>query len=143
MSLERKDVLKVGDYLLPDFNFLYVARNSWQDVMALHAVSGTNERVRVATRKGNKYEGEVANVSAREITLRVRKNPKTIARADVAAVDYVRYKPPSNDAAFWMSEGVLLTPETWVYVLGLQPKVSVRVFDGTKPENNIEITCKK
>ena len=141
VTLQRRDILKVGDYLMPDFNFLYVARNSWLDVMALHAVNGTQERVRVATRNGKKHEGEVAKVSETEITLKQYKKEKKFARADVATVDYVRYKPPTDKGAFFMSEGVLLTPETWVYVSGLQPKVGVRVFDATKPEDNQEIKC--
>ncbi|HEX8927170.1 MAG TPA: hypothetical protein VF786_15325 [Terriglobales bacterium] len=131
--IPRADIERVYDGLEPN-DFIFTIYNSWADVKALDASMNRKEFVRVVDARGAKHEGRVVKVSDSDITVKTANDEITVARKDVAWVEYIRLKPVSDNAQQEGHHGVYVRPELWPYAMGIGPKMTVRVYDSSQPE---------
>jgi hypothetical protein len=123
-------------------NIVYSGRSSWRDVR--DARPGYGERLRVMTATGNKITGALAAVSDTGLTLSVFGRKHEISRSQIKTIDYLRQRPLSDSGEYIAQEApglLLFSPGTWVRVAGVSPKLAVRLYDSSLPQDDSELTC--
>ena len=138
ISLQRDDLLQVrqGDALL------FSAISSWSDVMAAHVVKG--EALVIKTGGGKVVSGRPLQVTMDTMTLRHVLSTTVYKKAEIATVDYLRVKPPTDSWDYLDTESpelLFFLPETYYRLLGLEGTVRVRLFDASKPEAHAPVPC--
>ncbi|WP_353072960.1 hypothetical protein [Tunturiibacter gelidiferens] len=144
---EKKDVtIQIGDLLQVGeggpHNLVFNARSSWSDVIG--AKPGHAEALSITKKDGTKYTGRPVSVSGTEITLKSLARTETLAKADIATIDYIRQKPLTDSEEYLLQEApylLLFSPKSYVVAMGLSPKLDVRLFDASKPEDNSKVGC--
>lgn len=139
ITIERKNALRVTDGRHV-FDVVYSAKSSWSDVEALPPK--TKEQVRVLTKDGREYEGNLVSVSETEMTLMQTTGNTKLVKEDIAQVYYVRYKPLSEGVEHSAQEMFFADPRFWPYFLNISAKISVRLYDSSVPEDDSPVQCK-
>ncbi|HLY66169.1 MAG TPA: hypothetical protein VKU60_11600, partial [Chloroflexota bacterium] len=65
-----------------------------------------------------------------------------ICKGDVSRLYYIRFKPMTDSAKYAAQEMALPDPELWWYMLNLEGKIPVRLYDSSMPEDNEPVKCK-
>jgi hypothetical protein len=126
----RADVLSVTDARWPIP--VYSGRSSWADVKA----SGGGRLV-IVTKGGKRQEWDDAAISDDSISLK----GKMLAKADVATISYLRFRPLTDSEEYVHHENVdFLAPRLWFRGLMLG-KISVKLYDASMVEDNSDVGC--
>ena len=124
-------------------NMIYSGRSSWTDVQSIKA--RPKEPIRVITKDSKRYEGAVVSATDQDITISKSGRTARVLKNDVSQVFYIRIKPASDSAQYADQELFLLKvldPELWPYMLGINSKIAVRLYDVSLPEDNRPANCK-
>lgn len=141
VSIQRADLIRVMDGH-STLNLVYSSRSSWADVKELQKISQSiPEYLRVTTTKGAQYKGKPAQVTDSDITLRDGDHSETIQKSEVKQVVYERPKPESDSAEYNAMERFYFDPELWPYMLKIEPRMDVAVYDASIPESNTRVAC--
>jgi hypothetical protein len=138
ITMERRNVVRVTDWNGTN-NVIYSAKSSWSDVEAIQAKASA----KVLTKNGRAYEGKIVSASDTGMTLLHPVGNTNLAKEDIAQVYYVRSKPMSEGAEHSAQELFVVDPRLWPYFLNISPKISVRLYDSSMPEENAPVQCKK
>ncbi len=128
---KRSDVLRISDGNQPS-DLIYSGRSSWADIQAIPPLHA--EHLLAVTKSGQRFAGKAGAISDAAITL----DGRTIPKADVSQIYYVRVKPASDSAEYAAQEAFALDPEIWPYLLGI-PKMLVLLYDSSALEENTPI----
>jgi hypothetical protein len=138
LTLEKQSLLQViqGNALL------YSARSSWADVAALTVYP--REALVLTLKGGKKVKGNPMKTSADSITLKKGMSAAVYSKSQILTVDYLRAKPATGDFMFLLSEApwlVIFDPEFYYRAAGLAGRITVRLYDAAKPEDDTSIAC--
>jgi hypothetical protein len=64
------------------------------------------------------------------------------SKGNVAKVYYVREKPVGDFTQHSGEELFFFDPTLWPYLLRISPKISVLLYDSSRPESNAPIGCR-
>jgi len=136
-SRVQADIARVRDIVYND-------KSSWRDlkeVAALEKIGVAGQSVRIVKTNGRKYEGLLSTISETELQLEQPGGKVDVAKADVAQVYYLRYKPLTDSEKYSAQEDFWIDPRLWPYYLHLVPKIPVRLYDSSLPEDNTPVHC--
>jgi hypothetical protein len=125
-------------------DIIYNGKSSWGDLQALAAqekIGIPGQDVKVVKTDGNKYEGRLSTISETQLELDRTGGKLAIAKADVAQVFYLRYKPLNDSEKYSAQEDFWIDPRLWAYYLHLAPKVPVRLYDSSLVQDDTPVTC--
>lgn len=138
-AIDRKDILAIG----AGHDVLFSSRSSWsdvEDVKPQHA-----ELLHILTKAGRSLTGAPVAVSGTQLTLSVWGKKYEIRKSEIAAVDYVRQCPATSAGEYVAQEApvlLLFSPDTWTRAAGISPKLHVRIYDMSLPEDDRKLTCR-
>jgi hypothetical protein len=67
-----------------------------------------------------------------------------LPKGGILTVDYLRQRPISDGAEYLIQEVpvlMLFSPDTWARAAHLEPRLSVRIFDASRPEDGPMPKC--
>jgi hypothetical protein len=143
VNIERHDVLRVTSY--PSY-VIYSGRSSWADVREY--LSYPTEAVRVTLKAPpTEYVGKGELVSEVDITMSQPRGHVKLKKSQISTVDIISYTPLSDGNEYWAEEcGItpicVLNVGLWPRLLGFGPRMRVRLFDSSLPEDNTPVPCK-
>jgi len=139
ITIERQNLLWVGG---PDFPIfaIYSGRSSWADVKHLFQ----NDRheivtVSLTTHDGKRYKGKLANVTDAQINLGKGTGQIRLAKDRISQLSYIRDKPWSEGHEYLARE--LFVFEIFDPALWYSPKIRVRLYESSLPEDNSSTVC--
>jgi hypothetical protein len=139
VTLDRANILRVLDGTKP-VDVVYSSTSSWADVRALEEI-GEDEGVLVVTRDGKRHKGKFLKVGAHFVELTYWGRGTKIRKEEISEVYYIREAPLSASAEYAAQEAVFIDPELWLYVLHIPPKIRVRLYDASQPEDDSAVGC--
>ncbi len=139
VRLQRDTLLQVsqGNALLLS------TRSSWLDVVNTHLYP--REFLTVVTKSGKQVKGTVVAVGSVGITIKHGLTTSVFSKADIASVDYFRWRPATDSFNLALEEApwaLAFYPEFYGRVAGIEGRVGVRLYDASKPEDNTAISLK-
>jgi len=102
------------------------------------------ENLKVGLKSGKSLRGSVIGASDSDLTIKHFGHPVSIPKADIAEVDYIRFKPVSGAHRYFAQEAYglqFLDPKMWQYLLRIDALLSVPLYDSASPEDNSPLTC--
>jgi hypothetical protein len=140
----RVSVSQAGPYLPPHvhanvgrvYDAVYNDKSSWSD---LKRVAG--EEVKVVKTDGETYEGRLLITFETQMELDRTAGKLEIAKGDVAQVYHLRPKPLTDDEKYSAQEDFWIDPRLWPYYLNLVPRLPVRLYDASQPDDNTPVRC--
>jgi len=156
-TFDRANVLRVSvsqaaPYLPPRvqadvgrvYDVIYNDKSSWPDLKGLAAqekfgVAG--QAVKVVKKDGQTYEGRLFQISDSQIEIDRTGGKLEIAKGDVAQVYHLRPKPLTDSEKYSTQEDFWIDPRLWPYYLHLVPRLPVRLYDSSLPEDNAPVRC--
>ena len=102
-------------------------------------VSG--QEVKVVKTHGKTYEGRLSTISETKRELDRTGGKLEIAKADLAQVYHLRPKPLNDSEKYSAQEDFWIDPRLWLYYLHLVPRLPVRLYDSSLPEDNTPVRC--
>lgn len=143
-SVLRVSVSQAAHYLPPRvqadigrvYDAVYNDKSSWSD---LKRVAG--EEVKVVKTDGETYEGRLLMTFETQIELDRTGGKLEIAKGDVAQVYHLRPKPLTDDEKYSAQEDFWIDPRLWPYYLNLVPRLPVRLYDSSLPDDNTPVRC--
>jgi preprotein translocase subunit YajC len=136
-SRVQADIASVRDIVYND-------KSSWRDLKGLAAQEETGilgQSVTIVKSDGGEYEGRVLAISDAQLELDRPDGKLAIAKANVAQVYYLRYKPLTDSEKYSAQEDFWIDPRLWPYYLHLAPKVPVRLYDSSQVEDDSPVAC--
>jgi preprotein translocase subunit YajC len=136
-SRVQADIASVRDIVYND-------KSSWRDLKGLAAQEKTGilgQSVTIVKSDGGEYEGRVLAISDAQLELDRPDGKLAIAKANVAQVYYLRYKPLTDSEKYSAQEDFWIDPRLWPYYLHLAPKVPVRLYDSSQVEDDSPVAC--
>jgi len=99
----------------------------------------------VLTLKGGKQiKGKPTKTTADSITLKRGLNNTLYQKSGILTVDYLRAKPATDALMFVLGEApwmLIFDPEFYYRATGLPGRISIRLYDAAKPEDNSPNVC--
>jgi hypothetical protein len=141
-TVMRSDVIYIGENISPH-DILYSGRSSWYDVKEVKP--GRSESLDIRLKSGKSMRGSVMHASDSDLTVKRFGRAVTIAKKDIAQINYVRFKPVSESHRYLAQEAPeleFLDPKWWQYLLRIDALQSIRIYDSTIPEDNSPLSCK-
>ena len=143
-SVLRVSVSQAGPYLPLHvhadvgrvYDAVYNDKSSWSD---LKRVAG--EEVKVVKTDRETYEGRLLITFETQIELDRTGGKLEIAKDDVAQVYHLRPKPLTDDEKYSAQEDFWIDPRLWPYYLNLVPRLPVRLYDSSLPDDNTPVRC--
>jgi hypothetical protein len=143
-SVLRVSVSQAAHYLPPRvqadigrvYDAVYNDKSSWSD---LKRVAG--EEVKVVKTEGETYEGRLLITFETQIELDRTGGKLEIAKGDVAQVYHLRPKPLTDDEKYSAQEDFWIDPRLWPYYLNLVPRLPVRLYDSSLPDDDTPVRC--
>ena len=126
------------------YDVIYNDKSSWSD---LKGVAGQEkfgvpgQEVKVVKTDGTTYEGRLSTVSETQLELDRTGGKLEIAKRDVARVYHLRPKPLTDTEKYSAQEDFWIDPRLWPYYLHLVPRLPVRLYDSSLPEDNTPVRC--
>lgn len=148
ITIERQDLLRLGEWGLSANGILYSGRSSWSDVRnQRHDPKNPQRgaRLRVVTLDGKNHEGQMIEVDDTHLVLLDADKRVQLARSDISKVSYLRLKPFSDRAEYVAEELPLLwvlDPEVLRYELDFT-RIPVLLYDSSAPQDDSAIECRK
>ena len=135
--IRRSEVLRISDNpSAPAHDAVFSARSSWTDLK--DAKPQATEYLHIVTKRGEELKWKPAAISDDSVAFEGR----TLAKADVRYVSYVRFKPLTTTEEYIHQESAdLLAPRLWFHSLMLG-KISVLFYNSDLPEDNSPLECK-
>jgi hypothetical protein len=132
VTLTRSDLFQIsqGNALL------YSGRSAWSDVINTHLAP--REAFVLTTVSGKLIKGTPVTVNADHIKLKHGLTTTLFPLSQIKTVDYLRWKPESDGFDFMLQEApymVLFYPELYYRALGLEGRISARLYDVSKPQD--------
>ena len=126
------------------YDVIYNDKSSWSDLKGVagqekFGVSG--QEVKVVKTDGKTYEGRLSTISETQLELDGRSGKLEIAKADVAQVFNLRPKPLTDSEKYSAQEDFWVDPRLWPYYLHLVPRLPVRLYDSSLPEDDTPVRC--
>jgi len=142
LRIERKDILRFGDYGTMGGHIVYSGRSSWVDVKEIPL--DLKHNTRVLTKSGVKHEGRVSKVTDSEITLKERGRETVIVKSEIARIYFDRLRPLSDNDEYLLDElayFVIFDSKFWSYEMNAGPKIPVLLYDSTEAEDDVPLRC--
>lgn len=138
IRLEKNQLLQVvqGNALL------FSARSSWADVAGVRLYP--HEALILTQKDGKRIRGKPVMVTANSITLKHGLVKTVYQKPEINSVEYLRVSPPSDGFQASLEEApylVLFYPEFYYRAAGLEGRISVRLYDASRQEDNTELKC--
>lgn len=146
ITIDRQDLLRLGEWGLSAVGIIYSGRSSWSDVRNQRHSSKDPQksaRMRVVTLHGKSHEGQLIEVDNTHLALLDADNRIQLAKSDISKVYYLRIKPYSDRAEYVAEEAPLiwaLDPEVLWYALD-STRIPVLLYDSSVPEDYSAIEC--
>lgn len=151
-SVLRVSVSRAAPYLSPRvqadvgrvYDVIYNDKSSWSDLKGVtgqekFGVSG--QEVKVVKTDGKTDEGRLSTISKTQLELDRTGGKLEIAKGDVAQVYYLHPKPLTDSEKYSAQEDFRIDPRLWPYYLHLVPRLPVRLYDSSLPEDNTPVKC--
>lgn len=138
ITIDRRKLVRVEGY---GVGVIYSGRSSWADVKAIR--HDLDERARVLTKDGRKYQGK-AQTSDTDITIERSGKTTTVLKNNIAQVYFLTDRPASDslDGVAEEEPGLAwLDPELWLYMAQKSNPITVRLYDSSLPEDNSPVNC--
>ena len=122
---------------------LYTARSSWADVSGV--VVYPREKFVLTLMSGKQVKGKPVKTNSDSIALKHGLRTTIYPKAEVATIDYLRVKPPTDSFMYVLGEApwiLLFDPEFYYRSAGFAGKLQVRLYDATKPEDDTPVECR-
>jgi hypothetical protein len=97
--------------------------------------------VLVLTRDDKRHKGKIVKVDEHSVVMAYWGRREKLRKEEISEVYYIREAPLSAGAEYAAQEALFIVPELWSYVLHIPPKIRVRVFDASQPENDSAMGC--
>ena len=118
------------------YDVIYNDKSSWSD---LKGVAG--QEVRVVKTGGEMYEGRLLIASETQLDLDRTGRTLEFAKKDIVQVYHLRPKPLTDDEKYSAQEDFWIDPRLWPYYLKLVPRLPVRLYDPSLPDDNTPVRC--
>jgi hypothetical protein len=148
ITIDRQDLLRLGEWGLSAVGIIYSGRSSWSDVKNQRHSSKDPQksaRMRLVTLDGKSHEGQLIEVDDAHLTLLDADNRIQLAKNDISKLYHLRFKPYSDRAEYVAEEAPLiwaLDPEVLWYALDFT-RIPVLLYDSSVPEDDRAIECSK
>lgn len=126
------------------YDVIYNDKSSWNDLKGVagqEKISASGQEVKVVKTDGKTYEGRLSKISETQLELDRTGGKLEIAKADVAEVYHLRPKPLTDSEKYNAQEDFWIDPRLWPYLLHLVPRLPVRLYDSSLPEDNTPVRC--
>jgi hypothetical protein len=135
--IDRVQILRVADHeYASSHDIVFSARSSWSDVMA--AAPTGSEHLLIVTKQGERFRWRKPSVSGSSIT----RKSKTIEKADIQSVAYVRFTPiTASEQYFSKEDASFFAPRLW-FNWELLPKIPISLYSSADNEDNSPLKCK-
>jgi hypothetical protein len=143
ITIQRPDLLRVGQWGLWPVGTLFSGRSSWYDVKLLpHDAKESNRRARmtIVTSDGKEHSGELLDADDTSLKLLKHGYEFLFVKVDISKVYVMEFRPISDQAEFASRElfvFIALDPEVWLSLI----RIPVLLFDASKPEENDAVEC--
>lgn len=141
ITIQRVELLRIGQWGLWPIGTLYSGRSSWYDVKLLpHDAKDSNrrERIRIVTIEGKEDSGELLDVDDSSLKLLKHGRESSFAKANIAKVYAMSFRPIS-DIGQEMFVFAAFDPEFWISFV----RIAVPLYDVSKPEEDLPIECEE
>jgi hypothetical protein len=148
ITIERQDLLRLGEWGLSANGIIYSGRSSWSDVRYQRRDAKNPQRgakLHVITLDGKSHEGQLIGVDDTNLALLDADKRVQLARSDISKLYYLRLKPFSDRAEYVAEELPLLwvlDPEVLKYELDIT-RIPVLLYDSSAPQDDSAIACGK
>ena len=115
---------------------IYNDKSSWGDLKSL-----AGQEVKVVKTSGETYEGQLLITSETQIELDRTGGKLELAKEDIAQVYHLRPKPLTDSEKYSAQEDFWMDPRLWPYYLKLVPRLPVRLYDSSLPNDNTLVRC--
>jgi hypothetical protein len=132
VTIQRPEIIAVsqGDALL------FTQANNWTNVQQSAAHVLPRETFKLRLKNGRTVAGKPVQANADSITAKHALGQSEYKRDAIATVDYLRWRPESDQFDYYSQEAPALLffdPEFYSRAMGLEGRMSVRLFDAQKP----------
>jgi hypothetical protein len=141
VTVNRSDVLQIKDGSAGN-DVVYNGRSSWRDVESVPAHA--REYLSIRLQSGKLVTGKPVSSTDYELSLKRLNGVKTVQKADISLVYYIRIKPTPAGLEWYVQEaGPLagLNPQTWPYIFNLGVQMSVLLYNSALAEDNSTLRC--
>ena len=148
-TLDRANVLRVSvsqaaPYFPPRvqadvgrvYDVIYNDKSSWSDLKSL-----AGQKVKVVKTGGETYEGQLLITSETQLELDRIGGTLEFAKEDIVQVYHLRPKPLTDSEKYSAQEDFWIDPRLWPYYLKLVPRLPVRLYDSSLPDDNTPVRC--
>jgi len=118
------------------YDVIYNDKSSWSDLKGL-----AGQQVKVVKTSGETYEGHLLITSETHIELDRTGGKLEFAKVDIAQVFHLRPKPLTDSEKYSAQEDFWMDPRLWPYYFNLVPRLDVRFYDSSLPDDNTPVRC--
>lgn len=146
ISIERQDLLRLGEWALSPAGIVYSGRSSWSDVKnQRHSAKDSHKRarMRVVTLDGKSHEGQLIEVDDTHLALLDGDHRRQLTKSDISKVYCLKSKPYSERAEYIVEELPVLwlfDPEVLVHELTFS-RIPVLLYDSSAQQDDSAIAC--
>jgi hypothetical protein len=141
ITIQRADLLRIGQWGLWPIGTLFSGRSSWYDVKLLpHDARDSNRRarMRIVTSDGKEHGGELLDADDGRLKLLLHGRKLVFAKSDISKVYVMEFRPIS-EVGQELLVFAALDPEVWISFV----RIPVPLYDVSKPEENMPIECEE
>jgi hypothetical protein len=128
------------------YDVIYNDKSSWSDLKGVagqEKIGASGQEVKVVKTDGKTYEGRLSTISETQLELDRTGGKLELAKGDVAQVYHLRPKPLTDSEKYSAQEDFWIDPRLWPYYLHLVPRLAVRLYDSSLPEDNTPVRCSR
>ena len=118
------------------YDVIYNDKSSWSDLKSL-----AGQEVKVVKTGGETYEGQLLLTSETQLELDRTGGTLEFAKEDIVQVYLLRPKPLTDSEKYSAQEDFWINPRLWPYYLKLVPRLPVRLYDSSLPDDNMPVRC--
>jgi hypothetical protein len=118
------------------YDVIYNDKSSWSDLKSL-----AGQEVKVVKTGGEMYEGQLLTTSETQLELDRTGGALEFAKEDIVQVYHLRPKPLTDSEKYSAQEDFWIDPRLWPYYLKLVPRLPVRLYDSSLPDDNTPVRC--
>jgi hypothetical protein len=118
------------------YDVIYNDKSSWSDLKSL-----AGQEVKVVKTGGETYEGQLLITSETQLELDRTGGTLEFAKEDIVQVYHLRPKPLTDSEKYSAQKDFFIDPRLWPYYLKLVPRLPVRLYDSSLPDDNTPVRC--